>query len=97
MPIYQAEQRLARLRLLRNEIDLEIRSIEKNIRDREKRARRITRRPVRHAAPVAGGVQPRVVREWARTQGLDVGLRGKVRDDIVQAYVEHHATNGVNA
>lgn len=98
MPIYQAEQRLAKLQHLRNEIDLEIRSIERGLKLREKRARAITRRPrQRDAAPVAGDVQPRVVRAWARAQGLDVGTRGKVHHDIVQAYIDHHTPIGAEA
>lgn len=93
MPVYQAEQRLLRLEHLRNEIDLEIRQIKRDLRIREERARRITtRKPIdtREAEPIAGGVQPRIVRQWALSHGLDVGRRGKVRDEIVALYVEAH-------
>lgn len=33
-------------------------------------------------------VAPRKVREWARKAGLDVGERGRLREDIVAAYRE---------
>lgn len=97
MPVYQAEQRLARLIHLRNEVDLEIRQIQKDLKLREKRARRITRRrPTRDGVPI-DGVQPRVIRAWALAQGLNVGQRGRVRDEIVDAYRAAHQTTGALA
>lgn len=91
-PIYESGQRLERLKRLRNEVDLEIRLLEREHKAAARRARRrrARRRFGREGIPIAGGVRPRAVREWALSQGLDVGMRGRVREDIVQAYVEAH-------
>lgn len=93
MPVYQAEQRLLRLRQLRNEIDLEIRQIERGLKAREKRARQITpRKPIDRPEPHPNaGVEPRVVRVWARAQGMnDVGIRGTLPHRITELYLEAH-------
>lgn len=95
MPIYETHQRLAKLILLRNRIELEIHELEREIAGRARRRLSPSAR-LREGTPIAGA-QPKVIRQWALAQGLDVGLRGKVRDDIVQAYIEHHAHGGAHA
>lgn len=73
---WQPEQRLARLKLLRNEVDLEIRQIEKDLRARERRVR--------------VNVPPALVRRWALAAGHVVGARGRIPDDVVAAYAAAH-------
>lgn len=54
--------------------------------------------PVAHVAAPKPATQPRVthgatqsqIRDWARTQGLDVNPRGTVRRDIADAYAAAH-------
>lgn len=73
---WQPEQRLARLKLLRNEVDLEIRQIERDLARRERRVR--------------VNVPPALVRSWAHATGLVVGARGRIPDDVVAAYAAAH-------
>lgn len=76
----QARTRLERLRALRTRLDAEIEAEERLVALR-------TARPT--PAPVLTA-SDKQIRAWARAHGLPVGLRGKLRADIREAYVEAH-------
>jgi hypothetical protein len=44
----------------------------------------------RRSAAAAGGPSPREIREWARSQGMDVPDRGRVSADVRAAYEKAH-------
>jgi len=44
----------------------------------------------RRAAAATGGPSPREIREWARSQGMDVPDRGRVSADVRSAYDAAH-------
>lgn len=89
-PVYESEQRLARLRHLRNEVDLEIRQIERDL------ARRNQLKPRTAPHPVDPASRPRaaLVRRWAITQGIKVGHHGRLPQTLFDAYAAAHATTG---
>ena len=40
--------------------------------------------------PVAGGYTPKQVREWARSNRLDVPERGRIPQAVIDEYLRHH-------
>ena len=49
-----------------------------------------TGRRGRRSAATASGPSPREIREWARSQGMDVPDRGRVSADVRAAYEKAH-------
>lgn len=44
------------------------------------------------ARAISGGVDSKVVREWARGEGIEVSDRGRVPADVVGQYLEAHGS-----
>lgn len=40
--------------------------------------------------PAVEEVAPKVIREWAKANGITVGVRGKIRPEVVEAYYKAH-------
>lgn len=86
--------RLDQLLALRARLDREI------TEERERRARierlrgsnfpKAGQRPGDPAVP-GPRPEPAVVREWARRNGVPVGLRGRIKDDVYAAYARAHS------
>lgn len=88
-PVYQHEQRLRELKELRARIDHEIHRLELDQGNRG-RARKV---PRRRAAPQSSdGPRAADIRAWANANGYQMGTRGRIRQEIRDAYL--NAQNG---
>lgn len=86
-PAVQEQQRLARLRSLRLEIDAEIHRLELDLYDRQP----LERAP---AAPRKRRPDAALVRAWAIGQGYELGQRGRIPAHVVAHYERAHPQAG---
>lgn len=98
--ILQLEQRITRLRQLRDRIDAEISADERILgraQQRRQEAERAAAAAARRAQRAAEDMlleqlaPPAAVRAWATARGLAVATRGRLPQDIRTAYINHHA------
>lgn len=75
-PVVQEQQRLAKLRSLRIEIDAEIHRLELDLYDRQP----LERPP---APPRKRRHNAAVVRAWAIAQGYELGQRGRIPSHVI--------------
>lgn len=86
-PVVQEQQRLAKLRSLRVEIDAEIHRLELDLYDRDPL-------PPRPVVPPKRRHEAAVVRAWALGHGYEIGQRGRIPAHVIDEYERARAQAG---